>query len=58
MARNQMIKVVWSPQNCFMSKKTNVNDINNCKVPLAERLCTYDGKAYQVETRNLINIAI
>ena len=52
MAKNQMIKVVWFPQYCFISRKTNVNDINNWRVPLAERLCTYDGRDYLVETRN------
>lgn len=41
--RNAMIKVSWSPQFCLLSRKTNINDLRNTKVPIEERVVTFEG---------------
>jgi hypothetical protein len=46
--RNSLIKVTWSPQFCLMHRKTNINDLSNAKVPIAERLSTFEGAEYLV----------
>ena len=37
------MKVIWSPQFCLMYRKTNVNNINNSKIPIDDRLVTFEG---------------
>lgn len=44
--RNSLIKVSWSPQFCLLYRKTNVNAIDNLKVQLYEKLCTFEGPEY------------
>ena len=41
--QNQSIKVKWSAQFCVIVQKTNVNDINNTKVTIHDRLVTFEG---------------
>lgn len=45
-----MIKVSWSPQFCLLSRKTNINDIKNTKLPLNDRLVTFEGPEYCSES--------
>jgi len=41
-----MIKVTWSPQFCLINRKTNINDMNDFKKHLYERVSTFDGPEY------------
>jgi len=41
--KNSMIKVSWTPQFCLFFRKTNLYDMNNTKVPIANRLVTFEG---------------
>ncbi|CAD8045622.1 unnamed protein product [Paramecium sonneborni] len=43
---NSMIKVTWSPQFCLINRKTNINNMNDYKKPLYERVSTFDGPEY------------
>jgi len=41
--KNALIKVSWTPQFCVLYRKTNINEINNIKIPLINRLTTFEG---------------
>ena len=41
--KNALIKVSWTPQFCVLYRKTNINEINNIKIPLVNRLTTFEG---------------
>jgi len=41
--QNALIKVAWTPQFCLFFRKTNIHEINNSKVPLVNRLATFEG---------------
>ncbi|EGR30206.1 hypothetical protein IMG5_137950 [Ichthyophthirius multifiliis] len=43
---NSLIKISWSPQFCLLYRKTNINKLDNTKVPMNERLCTFEGPEY------------
>lgn len=38
-----LIKVSWSPQFCLLYRKTNIYDLTNNKVPLYDKLVTFEG---------------
>jgi hypothetical protein len=40
---NQLLKVTWSPQFRLFERKTNIHSIDDLKITLQERLCTYEG---------------
>ncbi|CAD8047600.1 unnamed protein product [Paramecium sonneborni] len=43
---NSIIKVTWSPQFCLINRKTNINNMNDYKKTLYERVSTFDGPEY------------
>lgn len=48
-----MIKVSWSPQFCLLSRKTNNNDLKNTKVPIEDRLVTFEGPEHLSATDSI-----
>ena len=40
---NSLIKVQWSPQFCLLTRKTNKNMLSNQKVPIEDRIVTFEG---------------
>ena len=41
--KNALIKVSWTPQFCIFYRKTNINDLTNSRIPLTNRLSTFEG---------------
>lgn len=41
--KNALIKVSWTQQFCIFFRKTNINDLTNPKIPLVNRLTTFEG---------------
>ncbi|CAD8093899.1 unnamed protein product [Paramecium primaurelia] len=52
-SRNSMIKVSWSPQFCLLSRKTNNNDLKNNKIPIEDRLVTFEGPEHLSTTDSI-----
>ena len=48
-----MIKAEWSPQILIMTKKTNVNKLNDKKVKLEDRITTFEGREQAVVTKSI-----
>ncbi|KRX00119.1 hypothetical protein PPERSA_07226 [Pseudocohnilembus persalinus] len=51
--KNQIIKATWSPQFCLLSRKTNLNDLRNAKIPLNNRVATFEGSEYLTESDSI-----
>lgn len=41
--RNSLIKVQWCPQFCIIVRKTNVHKMDNRKIPIEQRVSTFEG---------------
>lgn len=41
--RNSLIKVLWCPQFCIIIRKTNIYKIDNKKIPIEQRVSTFEG---------------
>ncbi|CAD8090679.1 unnamed protein product [Paramecium sonneborni] len=52
-SRNSMIKVSWSPQFCLLSRKTNNSDLKNNKIPIEDRLVTFEGPEHLSTTDSI-----
>ena len=48
-----MIKVLWTPQFCLLTKKTNIHTLNNLKVPLTQRISTFEGPEHYSTTESV-----
>ncbi|KAM3144461.1 hypothetical protein pb186bvf_003330 [Paramecium bursaria] len=52
-SQNSLIKVSWSPQFCLLHRKTNVNNIDDLKKTLYEKVCTFEGPEYLSESDSI-----
>lgn len=51
--QNSMLKVSWTPQFCMMTKKTNIHLLDNPKLPIMNRIATFEGPEHFSNTESV-----
>ena len=53
--KNNVIKCIWSPTFTILERLTNVNNFYDNKIPLEERVVTFEGPIHLSKSENVVS---